>query len=226
MRRFLSRKTCLTVLFAALVSLAAASPSKADSVTLFTNFGSPGQTFNTGGGAYVVGSLGGPGASVIAMPFIASQTATLTDAMLALAEVDGGAVAVYLESDSGGQPGAILDTLTTTQSLGTPAILTYTCSSCTQLVGGTEYFIVAQQTSTGSLGIPAAWVFSNSDSGTVFSNSTNSPTGPWRSSSGTLAAFEVDGTVPGAVPEPSGLVLLGTGLLGSLVPAARSKRWA
>jgi hypothetical protein len=118
---------------------------------------------------------------------------------------------VYVESDSGGEPGTILDTLTTAGSVGsTSSILTYTCAICSQLLGGTEYFLVAQ--ATGALG----WNGSNSDTGTYYSSFT-SPTGPWVAVTPTntpLPAYEVDGT-PVSTPESGtfSLLLMGIGLV-------------
>lgn len=200
----IANRTAFLALLSAVLAFLAASPLKAD--TIFTNFGSPEQTYNSGS-AYLLS----PGFS-LASPFVASETATLTDAMLALNQFLGpvSPPTVYVESDSGGEPGTILDTLTTAGSVGsTPSILTYTCSTCSQLVGGTEYFLVTQ--ATGALG----WNGSNSDTGTYFSSFT-SPTGPWVAvtpTNTTLPAYEVDGTpVLTREPDTFSLMLLGIGL--------------
>ncbi len=206
MKSPVTRTVRLALLPAALAFLSAAATARADS--LFSNFGSPGQTYNVTQG-YGVGPAGVN--VVLAMPFVTSETATLTNAMLALFDVGpSAAVNVFIESDSGGQPGAILDTLTTAGTLsGTPAILTYTCSTCSQLVGGTEYFLVAQNT-TADL---AGWNWWNSETGPVFFNSTGSNTGPWGSTdTQAISAFEVNGT-PSGVPEPASVMLMSTMLL-------------
>jgi hypothetical protein len=208
-------RTLRLALLPAVLALSAASTARADS--LFTNFGSPGQTYQTGVG-YAVG-LDAPGTNIaLALPFIPSESATLTDAMLALFEVGPtAAVNVFVESDSGGQPGAILDTLTTAGTLGsTASIFTYTCSTCPQLVGGTEYFLVAQNI-TADL---AAWNWSNSQTGTVYFNDAGSNTASWSSASEVIPAFAVDGA-PAGVPEPASVILMSTMLLAVAFAARR-----
>jgi hypothetical protein len=212
MRAILNRTGCLAFFSAVLVLLAAASPLKAD--TLFTNFGSPGQTFN-GSAAYAVADLAG----LIAMPFVAGESAMLTGAMLALGNngTPPGVVVVDLYSDSGGIPGAVLDVLTSTENiLNPPSINTFTCTLCPQLTAGKRYFITAGQDFPGDT---AFWQYSNNDMGRFYTNPKADGTGPWGAAVGAIAAFDVDGT---PVPEPSDLLLLSAGLLG-LGAIARTK---
>ncbi|HXO44732.1 MAG TPA: choice-of-anchor R domain-containing protein [Candidatus Cybelea sp.] len=156
---------------------------------------------------------------VLAAPFVPSQTATLSDVMAPLDSE--GSVNFYVESNSGSGPGSILDTLTTTETIGIfPSILTYTCSTCTELGAGTTYYLVA--VSPG--GLYSGWDQSNSDFGTFYVNGNGSATGPWTSvttSSDTLPAFEVDGTPLTPTPEPSSFALMMLGLGGVLVMLKR-----
>ena len=120
-----------------------ATQARADVV--FSNFG-PGQTYQ-GASWWDVG-LVTPGvpAQVVAFPFMASETATLTGADLALATVAGASstpLNVFIESSSGGAPGMILDTLTQTGSIPvypTTAVVNFACSgTCSTLDAGTTY---------------------------------------------------------------------------------------
>jgi PEP-CTERM motif len=204
-----SKRIFCAALFFVSISFCLAASAKAQ--TLFSNFG-PGQSYNSGT-LWVVGTEVEGESGVLAVPFVPSETATLSDVMAALGEE--GSVDFYVESDSGGEPGAILDTLTTTGTIGSSSsILTYTCSSCSELTSGTTYFLVAVSSPVDGY---SAWNDSNSDVGSYYYNGTGSATGPWTlttSGSDTLPAFEVDGTPLTPTPEPPSQLLFGTGLLG------------
>ncbi len=212
MNKILLRATNIGILVALFgLLLAAALPIKAD--TLYTNLGSG---YNSSDG-YAVGyySAGDPD-EVIANPFVASETGTLTDALLPLAVFSGSpSVTVYIESDVSGAPGAILDTLTPTETLGNAfSLVEFTCSTCSTLTAGTEYFLVALNPVAGS---EANWALLNGVVGTLDSNEIGSATGPWQEDPDDyISGFEVDGGVNGTVPEPSSIFLLGIGLLGIL----------
>jgi hypothetical protein len=189
--------------------------------TVFSNFG-PGQTFGTA--AYVIGTI--PGVNqLIASPFTPTETVTLTDAILAMRQQQGSSpgitpVTVYIESSVSGAPGTILDTLSQVGSLGTTSsLIDFTCSSCSLLSAGTQYFAVAYQSSAAETD---AWNFSVGPTETIYDNGIGSPTGPWSQDLNLEpGAFEVNGTT-GATPEPSSIALFGTGVL-TLAGAARRK---
>jgi hypothetical protein len=211
----------LTCRFATLSFLAAAAlASHAD--TIYSTF-APGNTFSSS--AFVTGTIEIGDESInqlIAAPFIPTETATLSDAVLAMRKIAGkgdGPVTVFIESSSAGAPDAILDTLTQVGGLTTtPSPVDFICSSCSVLDAGTINFLVAYQPDPSS---ESGWNLALSTTGTIYSNKNGRVTGSWNQDpSGPLAAFEVNG-VPAATPEPSTLVLLGTGVLGLAGMACR-----
>ncbi len=140
--------------------------------TIYSTFG-PGQSYFGGGLVLASGNLG---IQVPADSFVPTETATLTDAELALSR--SAPVNVYIESDSGGVPGVILDTLTQVGSLSsTSAVVKYNCSSCPQLDAGTTYFLLALASNPCDL---AVWYSEiGQPLGANAINDLGSATGPW-----------------------------------------------
>jgi hypothetical protein len=196
---------------------------KAFGDVVFSNLGSGGSFNTTLHDSYGLGLDSGE-EQVLAVPFTASGTATLTDVELALVQDIGSSpVNVFIESDSGGTPGSILASLSQVGSFTsttTPALVDFTCSTCIGLVSGTEYFVVAQQSNQST--DESAWQYNSTGGvGTISYDFTGSNIGPWLSTSSlTLPAFEVNGT---AVPEPSSMILL-AGVLGGMIVVSRRRR--
>lgn len=202
-----------------------ATAMRADVV--FSNFG-PNQSY-VGNSWWGVGTTRMPpiGIQVDAFPFTPTTTSTLTGADLALSAFSGvSPLNVYIESNSGGTPGAILATLTQTGTYSaypTTSVVNFTCgATCATLNAGSTYWIVGQQTNTANT---AYWMYSFSDSGTWYYNEVNGATGPWTTATAgnNFSAFDVTGTTS-PVPEPASLALLGSGLLGILGMARRKAR--
>ena len=208
------RKATL-ITFASLLAILLCAATASAGV-LYSNFG-PGQTYdnNWATSGWYVGNDGAGNNEVIAMPFTPSATANVADAILALGW-DGVSpntpINVYLESDTGlGYPGTILATLTQVGTIPNGpsggGLVTFLATTHPLVTAGTEYWIVAQEPNLAS---SMGWFYTVGDpTGPFAYDENNSPTGPWGATSGAVSAFQVDAT-----PEPSSLLLFGSGILG------------
>lgn len=226
MVKSLSRHS-LSLLILALVFLESAPQLKAD--TIYTNFGSS-QSVELQ--VWTIDNEGLDNDVVRAFSFVPTETATSTDAILALVKPSNNkaspAISVYIESSAGGEPGIILGSLTQVGNVSSQLLsdqVEFTCASCPVLQAGTTYWIVAFESSTDS---GVEWLSSPFDVvPPQYANLTGSPTGPWtRLNSSGLdnrnAAFEIDGTpLPSTVPEPPILLMFCSGLTGLLIIGLR-----
>ncbi len=217
MMRSQIQKTAFWAGLVALAAIVSAGAARAGAITIFTNFG-PGQSFNTAIGYVVSGASSGD--QVVAMPFTAGSTADLADAVLALGNYLGTNSPITLDLESNGSgdvPGSILATLTQQGTIppfssAGPVTFDYTGTSV-GLTSGTSYWLVASEADANS---QQAWMFSNSDTGNSAYNHSGSATGPWSTESGTISAFQVDGTTVATTPEPGTFSLFALAIVCAL----------
>ncbi|WP_260735621.1 choice-of-anchor R domain-containing protein [Tunturiibacter lichenicola] len=213
----------LSILALVVVLLTSTSASHAD--TLFTNFG-PNHSFENLYGGWVIGQCCDSGDEVLAFPFMPDETATLTNALLALQSEQGASpINLYLEaSDAAGAPGAILDQFTQNGSiLPTASVVNFTCASCPVLDEGTLYFLVAQEANPPDWG-DWGYTLDSIDTygfgyGISYFDSNGSPEGPWTQTLDAFPAYEVDGIA--TTPEPPTIVLFTFGAIGLVAIGCR-----
>jgi hypothetical protein len=201
-----------------LIGTVTVAPVFAD-VAIYSDFGA-GDSYNDGK-AWVIGTFLNEPNQVVGEPFTTTTSIQFADAQLAMlsnGQTGSGTTAdVYLESNSGGSPGSILDTLVE-QSPISNGIVTFDCSLCPTLSAATTYWIVTAPGNGQTF-----WFVDNT--GVIGAALSGSDTGPWGDDTTyTSGAFEVDGSVSPA-PEPNSLALLCTVVAG-MGFAARRKRAA
>ena len=187
----------------------------ADSVDLFNTFG-PGHTYNCCEAYSEIGAT--RGIDIVAMAFTPTTTSPLFAIDLAIGSNGvNDQFTLDLMSSTGGLPGSILESwsLTTTFVLCDHCFETALSTLHPVLQMGTQYWLVVLPSSDMNGG----WFLSNSALGTTASSTDLGNT--WTlQGNGQMGAFDVRSAA--TVPEPSTLVMLGSGLLG-ITAAARRK---
>jgi hypothetical protein len=123
---------------------------------------------------------------------------------------------VLLMTSSGGLPGNIIEIITVTAPTSA-GIVTANSALHPVLTSGTQYWLAVFAPEPDTFGI---WNLALNDFSTPHAVAFNSPTGPWVLNNVNRSAFQINGE---PVPEPSTMLLLGTGL-ASLGTAVRKRR--
>lgn len=174
---------------------------------LYTNFGA-GLAYDTVN-RWDFSSGGGCSQNALAVQFTPSSTSLFGDAKLALANspfaIGPNQVSVYLESDSAGSPGSIIEQLSATGLATFPASSVITVSSVSHpsLTAGTSYWLVLDTADPTTCDL---WyqnsIGDDATTPTMQSSFSGSPTGPWQTTfqnGRARPAFQIDGfNVPDA----------------------------
>ena len=164
---------------------------------IYSNFG-PAMAFDPNVGWTISGSLG-PGTAqyAVAHQFTPVATDTFTSAQLALMLFAGpGSVTVFLQADSAGLPGPVLEQIELNGLTSEPAVFTAVSALRPQLNGGTPYWLSVVASGTG---VDAAWnwnvVGDVSTATNLAGTQGGSPAGPWSLAPAlaTRSAFQING---------------------------------
>jgi len=208
-------KSLCTIVIGVWLLLFVASEARADTI-VFSNFG-PGMTFNQLQGIGVTGSGDVFGGFIPAYAFTPTETFTFSSAQLPMNLVTGpNHFQVLLMTSSGGLPGNIIETITVSAPTSA-GIVTANSALHPVLTSRTQYWLAVFAPEPNTFGI---WNFSLNDFSTPQALAFNSPTGPWVLNNVNRSAFQINGE---PVPEPSTMLLLGTGL-AALGTAVRKRR--
>jgi hypothetical protein len=183
-------------------SIAATSTAVAGGGVIFSNFG-PGKAFDSNVlDSWTINGLLGPnvGQQAIAHQFVPAVADTFRSAEVALVAFSGpDAVVVYLQGDSNGLPGPILEQIDVAGFTAIPSVFEATSVLRPRLQMGTAYWLTVV---AGAANVLAGWSWNSTgdiSTGTNFAGTQGgSPTGPWGLDTfGSIrGAFQINGIIP------------------------------